>query len=58
MSTFTAKLDEPVALSVKLVSVSGVVKLSVIVKPTLAVTDLEFVDNTIFVLHLTNCPLT
>ena len=38
-----AKLFEPVALSVRLESVSGVAKVSVTVKPTRALSSIEFV---------------
>ena len=53
-----AKLFEPVALSVRLESVSGVAKLSVTVKPTRAFSSIEFVLSIkVSAWFLTNCPL-
>ena len=53
-----AKLFEPVALSVRLESVSGVAKLSVTVKPTRASSSIESVLNIkVSAWFLTNCPL-
>ena len=53
-----AQLDEPLELSVSEPSASGVTKVSVIVKPILAVSVEEFeLSNNVCLFTFTNCPL-